>query len=92
MKLNIRLLKPFSDVVGTNKLMMYIDGFTLEDLITALIERHPKLRNEFMNDSGRFSEYISVFINDKPISALNGLNTELKDGDTLVFFLPLTGG
>jgi molybdopterin converting factor small subunit len=31
-------------------------------------------------------------VNDKPTSALNGIKTKLKNGDELIFFIPISGG
>jgi molybdopterin converting factor small subunit len=57
-----------------------------------LIERYPKLEKEFFTNKDELTDYICIFVNDKPISALNGLNTNLKNGDNLLFFIPVSGG
>ena len=92
MKLKIKLLKPFSDIIGTNLLELDFTKSTLNDLIKTIIEKYPNLRSQLINDFGEITEYVGIFINDKPISALQGLETKLKHDDTLVFFLPLSGG
>jgi len=35
---------------------------------------------------------LCVFVNDKPISALNDINTKLKNDDEILFFIPISGG
>ena len=92
MKLKLNLLKPFSDAVGKKVLGFDFSGITLEELIKALVEKYPKLKNEVYTKNNEITDYISVFVNDKPLSALDGLNTKLKDGDELLFFVPISGG
>ena len=92
MKLKIKLLRPFSNAVGKSELELDFDGMTLENLLKVLIDKYPKLKKEFYKKTNELTEYMSVFVNDKPISALNGINTELKDDDEILFFIPISGG
>ena len=92
MKLKIKLLKPFSDAVGKRELEIDFNGITLEDLFKVLVDRYPKLKKEFYTKTDELTDQMCVFVNDKPISALNGVNTELKNGDELLFFVPISGG
>jgi len=92
MKLKIKLLKPFSDAVGKSELELDFDGATLEDMLKVLVNRYPSLKKEFYTKTDELTDYMCMFVNDKPISALNGINTELKNGDELLFFIPVSGG
>ncbi|MCK5261932.1 MAG: MoaD family protein [Thermoplasmatales archaeon] len=92
MKLKIKLLKPFSDAVGKGELELDFDGVTLKDLLKVLVNRYPRLKKEFYTKTGELTDYMCMFVNDKPISALNGINTELENGDELLFFVPISGG
>ena len=92
MKLKIKLLRPFSDAVGKSELELDFDGMTLENLLKVLIDKYPKLKKEFYTKTNELTEYMCVFVNDKPISALNGINTELKNDDEILFFIPISGG
>jgi len=92
MKLKIKLLKPFSDAVGKSELQLDFDGSTLDDLLKELIDRYPKLKKEFYTKTDELTEYICMFVNDKPISVLNGTNTDLKNDDEILFFIPISGG
>ncbi len=92
MKLKIKLLRPFSNAVGKSELELDFDGMTLENLLKLLIDKYPKLKKEFYTKTNELTEYMCVFVNDKPISALNGISTELKDDDEILFFIPISGG
>jgi len=92
MRIKIKLLKPFSDAVGKGEFDFEFIGSTLGSLIKELTNKYPDLRNEFYNESKELTEYICIFVNDKPISSLNGTETELKNNDKLLFFIPISGG
>ena len=92
MKIKIKFLKPFSNTVGKNELEIEFNGSTIEDLLKAIVDRHPNMKKELYTKTEELTEYICIFVNDKPISALNGTNTELKNNDELLFFVPVSGG
>ena len=92
MKVKIKLLKPFSDAVGKNEIELDFNSGTLEDLLKILMDRYPRLKKEFYTETGVLTDYMCMFVNDKPISALNGINTILKNGDEILFFIPISGG
>ncbi len=92
MKLKLNMLKPFSDVIGKKELGFEFDGKTIEDLFKALVNKYPKLKDELYTKDDEITDYVSIFVNDKPLSALNGVDTKLKNGDELLFFVPISGG
>lgn len=92
MKLTIKLLRPFSDAIGKKELKLDFNGSTLAELLEMLVNKYPKLRKEFYTENNELTDFICVFINDKPISALKGTETELKNSDEILFFIPVSGG
>ena len=82
------IYKPFSDAVDKNELEIDFNGVTLEELLKLLIDKYPKLKTEFYKKNNELSENICIFINDKPVSALNGTNTNLKNDDEIIFLIP----
>ena len=92
MKLKLKLLKPFSDAVDKSELELDFNGSNLEELIKLLVDKYPKLKKEFYTKTGELTDYMCVFVNDKPMSALNGINTKLKNDDEILFFIPISGG
>ena len=92
MKLTIKFLRPFKEIIGENELELEIEVKTLKDLLKILVDKYPKLEKELFTENNELTEYICIFLNDKPISALNFLDTELKNGDNLLFFIPVSGG
>jgi MoaD family protein len=92
MKIKIKLLKPLSDVVGTNELILDFKKVTLDDLLKTLLDQYPLLKHEIFTEKNQLTEYINIFVNNKPFAALNGLKTELHNGDMVLFFVPISGG
>ena len=92
MDIKIKLLKPFSDLIGKKDIQIRFNGKNLKELLNTLIDKHPKLKKEFFKEDDVLSDYICIFVNDKPISALNDLETILKNDDEIIFFIPMSGG
>ena len=92
MRLKIKLLRPFSEAVGKSDLEIDFDENTLNDLLKFLVNKYPKLEKEFFKKNYELTEYIGIFVNDKPLSALKGIDTILKNGDEILFFMPISGG
>ena len=92
MKLKIKFLKPFSDAVDKSEFEFNFNGLTLNELLQVLVDRYPKLKAEFYSENNDLSDHLCMLVNDKPTSALHGLKTELKNGDEILFFMPISGG
>jgi MoaD family protein len=92
MKITIKLLRPFSEIVGKSELILDFNGNTLDDLIKILIDKYPQLKKELLSETEELSEYLCIFVNDNPVTALDGLDTKLKIDDEIIFFIPVSGG
>jgi MoaD family protein len=92
MKLYIEFTKPFSDAVGLRNVEVEFDGTNVGHLLSFLTEEYPKLKNELYTDAGELTDYVILFVNDKPISALEELETKVMDGDKIMLFFPVSGG
>lgn len=92
MMVKVNLLKPFSDAVGSREIEEELEGSTVSDLLDHLVDKYPKLRDELYEPDGELTDYFILFVNDRPINALDGTDTALKDGDEILFFIPISGG
>ena len=92
MKLSIELTRPFSDAVGKRSIEIEFQGSTVEELFQFLSGRYPGLKKELYSETGEITDYVNVFVNDKPIYALDEMKTGLRNGDRLLFFFPVSGG
>jgi molybdopterin synthase sulfur carrier subunit len=87
MKINIRLFANFREVTGKKDLSLEVKGDTVEDAISSLIAAYPGLDPLMLHD-GTLKPYVNVLVNGK--NATTG--DEIKDGDELAIFPPVSGG
>ncbi len=92
MKIKVKLLKPFSDVAGKGEVELDFEGDVVSQALDKLCQLHIGLKKELYDDKGQVSYSVNIFVNDKPLSALEGENTRLKDGDEILIFMAVSGG
>jgi len=66
-------------------------GSTLDELITDLEQRHAGLRDRLV-DGGGLRRFVNVYLNDEDVRFLSGLETPVKDGDTVTVLPAVAGG
>ena len=67
------------------------DGSTLGDLIADLETRHSGLQARLIDD-GKLRRFVNVYLNDEDVRFLSGLDTPVKDGDTVTVLPAVAGG
>ena len=66
-------------------------GATLGELIIDLEQRHGGLRARLVDDAG-LRRFVNVYLNDEDVRFLAGLDTPVKDGDTVTVLPAVAGG
>jgi molybdopterin synthase sulfur carrier subunit len=66
-------------------------GATLGELIVDLEQRHGGLRARLVDDAG-LRRFVNVYLNDEDVRFLSGLDTPVKDGDTVTVLPAVAGG
>jgi sulfur-carrier protein len=66
-------------------------GSTLDELIADLEQRHAGLRARLI-DGGSLRRFVNVYLNDEDVRFLSGLETPVKDGDTVTVLPAVAGG
>ncbi|MGH3259072.1 MAG: MoaD family protein [Streptosporangiaceae bacterium] len=66
-------------------------GSTLDELISDLEQRHGGLRARLIDD-GNLRRFVNVYLNDEDVRFLDGLQTTVKDGDTVTVLPAVAGG
>jgi molybdopterin synthase sulfur carrier subunit len=67
-------------------------GDTLADLLQDLDSRHPGLRGRLVTEDGGLHRFVNVYVNDEDVRFLGGLETALKDGDSVTVLPAVAGG
>jgi sulfur-carrier protein len=67
---------------------------TVDTVLRSLAQHYGKAFTEYVYDvgTGEIKGFLQFFVNGKSTSALNGLQTELRDGDMLAIVPPVGGG
>ena len=61
-------------------------------VLRALADRHPELQSQLFGADGSLNRYVNVYLNDEDVRVLQGLETQVSDGDTLNILPAMAGG
>ncbi len=68
------------------------DGATVGEVLSALVGSHPDTKSQLFADDGELNRYVNVYLNDEDVRVLDGLDTAIDDGDTVVILPAMAGG
>ena len=68
------------------------EGANVGEVLRELAERHPGTERQLFQEDGQLNRYVNVYLNDEDVRVLNGLDTEVSAGDTLVILPAMAGG
>jgi molybdopterin/thiamine biosynthesis adenylyltransferase/rhodanese-related sulfurtransferase/molybdopterin converting factor small subunit len=68
------------------------DGNTVRGLLEDATHRYEGLRPQILDASGEVRRFVNIFLNNKDIRALTGLNTPVADGDIIEILPAVAGG
>lgn len=89
-----KLFANLAEAAGTKEVEVAAGpGDTFRDAFDQLLETHPPLREEVLDEEGDLRDHIRVLRNDHdPFVAGDGYDTVLEEGDELALFPPVSGG
>ncbi|MDQ3709316.1 MAG: MoaD/ThiS family protein [Actinomycetota bacterium] len=68
------------------------EGSTLAELVDDLDGRHAGLRDALVGMDGQLHRFINVYLNDEDVRFLGGIQTPLRDSDTVSILPAVAGG
>jgi molybdopterin converting factor small subunit len=68
------------------------DGSSVGEILRAVAEEHPDTRAQLFSSDGGLNRYVNVYLNDEDVRVLDGLDTGVGEGDTLVILPAMAGG
>jgi len=94
MNVRIRFFSSLREAANLEELALTIeDGTTISMLLEEILRKcGSNLRNALLDRDGRLKSYISVLLNGRSISFLQGLDTIVHDGDVVDMLPPTSGG
>ena len=92
MQINVKFFATFIQLFGGREKEIELDsGANIQDLLNLLCDR-PKCREKIFDNSGRVRTHIQILKNHRPIQSLEGVYTQLVDGDSVGLLPPMFGG
>jgi molybdopterin converting factor small subunit len=67
------------------------DGGTVRELLFDLMGRFPGLRPQLVED-GDIAPYVNVYVEGEDVRTLDGLDTSVHDGSTVILLPAMAGG
>ena len=92
MIVHIKSFANFRDILGKNLNVEVANDSTIKTLLDDLISTKPRLKNALFEESGQIKEYVILMKNRKNINTMDGLNTQLAEGDEVAILPPAAGG
>jgi molybdopterin synthase sulfur carrier subunit len=68
------------------------EGATVGDALRSLASLHPDTEGQLFSPDGELNRYVNVYLNDEDVRVLDGLDTAVADGDTVVILPAMAGG
>ena len=67
-------------------------GGDVGEVLRALTAEHPGTESQLFGSEGELNRYVNVYLNDEDVRVLDGLETKVAEGDTVVILPAMAGG
>jgi MoaD family protein len=67
-------------------------GADVGEVLRALTAAHPDTSAQLFDAEGELNRYVNVYLNDEDVRVLDGLETSVKDSDSVVILPAMAGG
>ena len=68
------------------------DGSNVGEILRSVADSHPDTQTQLFAADGGLNRYVNVYLNDEDVRFLGGLETPVKDGDTVTVLPAVAGG
>lgn len=90
MAITVRIPTPLRTLTA-GKEAVQVEGKSVRDLIDSLETAHPGMKDRLMDEKG-VRRFVNLYVGDEDIRFLDGLETELKDGEEVSIVPAIAGG
>ncbi len=91
MNVKVRSFAAFRSILGRETMIELAEGATVKDLLEALCAAHESLK-PLLFGGAELKEDVNLLVREKNIESLQGIRTELAQGDEVVLFPAAIGG
>ena len=91
MAVTVRIPTPLRTLTGGAD-EISVDGDTVGAAIEALESAHPGIKERVLGEGGKVLRFVNIFLNDDDIRFLDGLESTVKDGDSISVVPAIAGG
>jgi MoaD family protein len=67
-------------------------GVNVGEVLRTLTVEHPETGEQLFGPDGELNRYVNVYLNDEDVRVLDGLDTSVSEGDTVVILPAMAGG
>jgi molybdopterin converting factor small subunit len=67
-------------------------GSSVGDILRAVADQHPDTQSQLFAPDGGLNRYVNVYLNDEDVRVLDGLETLVRESDTVVILPAMAGG
>ena len=68
------------------------DGGNVGEVLRFLAASHPATESQLFSEDGGLNRYVNVYLNDEDVRVLDGLDTAVTSGDTIMILPAMAGG
>ncbi len=86
----IRIPTPLRPYAGGNS-SVDVQGATVAEALNSLTDQHPDLRKHLF-DGAELRSFVNIYLNKEDVRGLDGQNTAVAEGDTLLIIPSIAGG
>ena len=88
---NLKIPTPLRPYAGGQS-TLNLPGNQVSNVLEAAVKEYPQLEKHLFNEENQLRPFINLFLGEDNINQLQGLNTELKEDDTLLIIPSIAGG
>ncbi len=67
-------------------------GGNVGEVLRSLADQHPATESQLFSEDGELNRYVNVYLTDEDVRVLDGLDTAVCSGDTIVILPAMAGG
>ena len=86
----VRIPPTLREVTGGER-ELPADGDTVRELLEDLMSRFPALRSQLVED-GDLAPFVNVYVEGEDVRTLDGLETDVRPGATVILLPAMAGG